>query len=105
MYLTNNEWESGALTPSPVVTRHWRSNDMGTVSIPLTRGKYALIDEDDFPLVSQFRWRTFHDEIPESGYAYTGGHNGVPAISMHRLIIDAPRGMKVDHINGDGLDN
>ena len=25
--------------------------------------------------------------------------------SMHRIIIDAPKGMDVDHINGNGLDN
>lgn len=24
---------------------------------------------------------------------------------MHRLIMNAPKGMEVDHLNGDGLDN
>jgi len=26
-------------------------------------------------------------------------------VLMHRIVIDAPSGLQVDHINGDGLDN
>jgi hypothetical protein len=35
-------------------------------------------------------------------YASTGNR---PAIPMHRMLLDAPKGFFVDHINGDGLDN
>lgn len=32
-------------------------------------------------------------------------HNGQTAISMHRVIMNTPKGMETDHINGNGLDN
>jgi hypothetical protein len=38
--------------------------------------------------------------------ARTGRTNGVrQSFNLHRLIMDPPKGMMVDHINGDGLDN
>lgn len=58
----------------------------------------AIVDDDDARLVDGPSWR-----IGTHGYA-------VAAISgrdvlMHRLILQAPRGMDCDHINHDLLDN
>jgi hypothetical protein len=69
--------------------------------IPLTqgkhRGKVALVDDEDFELVSQFKWRARKD-----GYVWyaTSGRKW-----MHRLVMNAPLGIHVDHRNGNGLDN
>jgi hypothetical protein len=73
--------------------------------IALTRGFVALVDDEDWPAVSQYKWYCLrrHD-IP---YAARGGRRGEPrTVYMHRQILaPVPPGMHVDHINHDGLDN
>lgn len=71
--------------------------------IPLTRGKFAIVDEDDFERVNRFKW-TFM----AGGYAYRLINQGTPqrrCIYMHRTINKTPKGRHTDHINGNGLDN
>jgi hypothetical protein len=70
--------------------------------IPLTQGKFAVVDDADFALVSQYRWNAYLDR--NTYYA----KRNVPTVSgqrtqrMHALITGWPR---VDHIDGDGLNN
>ena len=73
-----------------------------TKSIPLTRGKFALVDDEDFDGLNQLKW-----QCHAKGYAVC--HNG-PRLTrkmtwMHRVIMKTPDGMSTDHINGDKLDN
>lgn len=66
-------------------------------TILLSQGLDALIDEEDLPLVSRYKW-----------YAAKSSHGLIYAVTrvrMHRLITDAPYGLYVDHINGNPLDN
>lgn len=59
-------------------------------------GLVILIDPDDEKRVCSRRW-----SIVKSGkrfYARSGN------ISLHRFILNAPDGVHVDHINGNGLD-
>lgn len=78
---------------------------MPTLQIPLTQNKYALIDAEDFDLVSGWTWsackygRTFYAKC---SVRVAGKQTSV---KMHRLIMSADEGEAVDHINGDGLDN
>lgn len=76
------------------------------IEIPLTRGKIAVIDEADLPIVQPFTWYATK-EVRGVCYANTWrGVNEVPqTIRMHRLLMAAEAGQVVDHINGDGLDN
>ena len=78
---------------------------MATVSIPLSQGKCALIDGDDLPLVEGLRWHAYRDG--RVWYAERNVWEGPRRLhqKMHRVILDAPAGIQVDHINGDGLDN
>lgn len=73
--------------------------------VPLTRGHMALIDDQDFPMIVDMKWRSCRNY----NTFYAQGHvlvDGVwRTVMMHRLILDAPTGVLVDHINGDGLDN
>ena len=66
--------------------------------IELTQGKVALVDDADYGWLSEWKWRVKKSD--NTCYAQTG--NGV---LMHRVILQAPRGMCGDHINGNGLDN
>lgn len=75
--------------------------------IPLTQGKYAIIDDEDYEYLSQFKWR-----VNAYGYAireqYLGVENGKRKrinIFMHRLIVETPEGKETDHINGERNDN
>lgn len=72
-------------------------------SIALTRGKHALVSDEDFERVSQYNWqaRPYGRRWYASG-RITGERR---TDTMHRFIMGAPAGMDVDHINGDGLDN
>lgn len=98
------EWRGGALTPLSVANHRERMTGMGTVRIPLSSRKYpnlyAIIDEEDYELVNQYRW---HPWKPDDRRAYASAGRHGP--KMHRLIMDAPSGVLVDHINHDGLDN
>lgn len=82
--------------------------------IPLSQGKYALIDDEDFELVSSCYW--IYDS---GGCGYARGRPRVGRyglrrgvrrstrkhIRMHRLIMNPASHLEVDHVNGDGLDN
>ena len=69
--------------------------------IKLTQGKVTLIDDEYYELVSNFKW-FFH-----TGYASSNKYENKKqkTIKMHRLIMSAPKGLMVDHINHDTLDN
>lgn len=60
------------------------------------------IDSEDLDKVSKFKWH-----VSSTGYAvWRGVIDGKKrTIRMHRLITDCPRGLVVDHINHDRLDN
>lgn len=76
--------------------------DMSNViEIPLTKGMFALIDEEDFELVSQHKWYLWVGET--NNYAHS---KRFKLIRMHRLImgITDPK-IKIDHRNRNGLDN
>jgi len=80
-----------------------------TKQISLTKGQCAIIDESDYELIKQYRWRFIPPKndrntgyaaahiATETGYCYT--------VQMHRLLMNPPDDMQVDHINGNGLDN
>ena len=78
--------------------------------IYLTQGKVALIDSEDYPELNQYKW--FAQKDLHTYYAarkskwIKGSKKDLRSkISMHRVIINAPKGVMVDHINGNGLDN
>lgn len=72
------------------------------IEVRLGSGSIAFVDAVDGPLVVPHRWQ----ELPGRHTSYAKfSKRGGPTILMHRLIIDAPRGVQVDHINRNGLDN
>lgn len=69
-------------------------------------GLVTQVDDDDFEFLNKFRWyagRNHAGNIYAERQEYL--RPGFRKIKMHRLITDAPKGMVVDHINGNGLDN
>lgn len=66
--------------------------------------KQVLIDEDDILLVAEYSWHLIRRRGRQ---AYVGAmlYHGASPIYLHRLVMNAPPGVEVDHINGDGCDN
>jgi hypothetical protein len=71
------------------------------IEIPLTQGQVALIDDEDYPYLAKYSWKTHKDH---NIYYARGIING-KRVLMHRIITQAQRGIHIDHINGNGLDN
>jgi hypothetical protein len=70
--------------------------------IPLTKGKFALVDAEDYYQLVEFRWQV-SDATGNTSYAT--GRRGGKTIKMHRFIMDAPAHLVVDHIDHNGLNN
>lgn len=68
-------------------------------AIPLTRGKFALVDDADFEWLTQFKW-SYHSE----GYAVRTWPDN-KAVLMHREILETPSGMDTDHKDRNRLNN
>src|SRR6478609_1220797 len=69
--------------------------------IALARGLIALLDDYDYDVLSKYHW--YPDVGPWTTYAKTDDLAGRPR--LHKVIMNPPKGMVVDHLNRDGLDN
>lgn len=73
-----------------------------TVFIPLTKGQVAIIDGDDYEKVKKHKWcADSHNNNLFYAKTTVKGSN----LRLHRLIMGAPKGYVIDHINRNGLDN
>jgi hypothetical protein len=66
--------------------------------IPLTKGAFAAVDDEDYALLSRFKWRLAKGK----GSSYAQTQLKRRTIKMHRLILG---GQHVDHRDGNGLNN
>ena len=76
------------------------------VLVPLTQGFNALIDNDDWPLVSRHRW---HAKV-RGNTVYAGTNVRIQAdeyqwTALHTLLMQPPPELEIDHIDGNGLNN
>lgn len=93
---------------SPYISKRKNSSDLpvfidvdkGIAFIQLSNGGNAIIDIDDVPLVEGVCWSKTSKENP-----YVRGYINGKSILLHRLVTACPKGMCVDHINHDILDN
>lgn len=76
--------------------------------IALSQGKYAIVDDEDYDYLSQYRWCYKSG----AGYAvrntYPVDYRHPKMIYMHREVLQpegAPLVVVVDHISRDRLDN
>ena len=74
--------------------------------IELTQNKYALVDDNDFGYLNQWKW--YAVQYPHSWYAVRQ-HRRIDGkqrtIRMHRELIKVKKNEQIDHINHNGLDN
>lgn len=84
--------------------------DGETARIPLTQGKWAVIDLEDLPLLLGPPWQAYQPNLREDRF-YASSRLPGPRSSlrrkMHRVILGLDRGDRrmVDHRDGNGLNN
>lgn len=67
--------------------------------IPLTRGKVAIVDDEDYERLVVLKWQAVKDH--HTYYAI----RQKPYISMHALVLNAKKGQIIDHKDRNGLNN
>ena len=75
--------------------------------IKLTQGKFALVDDEDFKELNQFRWYA-HKQRTGNFYAlrFIRDNGKRNVINMHRVILGlTDSNVFCDHKNHNGLDN
>ena len=78
--------------------------------IELTQGKVALVDDEDYDFVNQWKWQAakWQGGFYAVRSEYIGGGSKNPKFKrfkMHRVILQAKDGFDVDHRDTDGLNN
>lgn len=79
--------------------------------IPLTQGQVALVDDEDYNAVAQFKWCACWKKATRSFYAERSlprlPDGRRPRVMMHRYIMNLREGdrRQIDHKNHDTLDN
>lgn len=75
--------------------------------IELTQGKRAMVDDEDYDYLKQWKWYAY-----ANGRTYYARRNTLSreheskrkTVLMHRDILSIPSGMEPDHVNHNGLD-
>jgi hypothetical protein len=87
---------------------HMEILEGGRVQIPLTKGKFALIDSGDLRRVIKHSWchrRGGGNGKQEYAVANVKIDGAWKRVALHRFILEARPGQMVDHQDGDGLNN
>lgn len=77
--------------------------------IPLTQGKFALVDDEDFEFLSQWKWQAVkkdNDKFYAARAVWIPEMKGSIRIYMHRVLLGIP-GINIegDHADGNEMNN
>lgn len=81
------------------------------IAIPINSPKYGLkyffIDGEDFVKVKEYTWWLNYSKHTDSFYIDSEYRNNKKRvkIKLHRYLVNCPKGMVVDHIDGNTLNN
>ena len=93
------DWVDWVCSRPAVVYRKYKYT-YGFRKIPLTDGKWTMVDEEDYYRLNKVDWCAMGRE----GHIYAGRNvwtekGKIKTILMHREIMKAPKGKLVDHRN------
>lgn len=84
---------------------------MNVSFIPLTQGQVAIVDTEDYNYLMNWKWCANYNKHIKGYYAVANQRKDVSSpintsiFGMHRLLMLSKKGMVVDHINNNTLDN
>jgi hypothetical protein len=87
---------------------HYRRRKFGYPfrRIPLTEGKFAIVDPPDFYRFNNFQWCAVkHKSLFHAVRLVNGSNDTTRILSLHCEIMNPPKGLVVDHRNRNGLDD
>lgn len=75
--------------------------------IKISMGQVVKVSLEDFDELSKFKWSAKWDWATKGFYAkrFETINGKTRSILMHRAIMGNPKGLQIDHIHGDTLDN
>ena len=74
--------------------------------IPLSQGLVALVDDDMFEELNQYKWHAYKHRNTYYAIRNLEIYSGLrTTVKMHRQVMRALTGEIIDHRNGKGLDN
>jgi hypothetical protein len=74
-------------------------------TIPLNGGYVAFVDDEDYELVSPYKWSTLVTGNKIYARRSEGPRRNQRQILMHKAILKSSQGELIDHKDGDGLNN
>ena len=82
--------------------------DGGTCYVKLSGGEECMVDVDDMELVGAHRWSTSQENkrrVAITSVKDLSKPSRRGKIRMHTLLMSTPKGLMVDHLNQNPLDN
>ena len=78
-----------------------------TERILLTQGKYALIDDEDYDFLNQWKWHAFAacNTFYAAHKIYCCNGKNVTILMHNTVMNESINGFECDHIDGNGLNN
>jgi hypothetical protein len=73
--------------------------------IPLTQNKVALVDDEDYEYLNQFKWQANKQKNTYYAVRETTIEGKTTYFQMHRVIMNTPKNLQTDHIDHNGLNN
>ena len=73
--------------------------------VPLTKGHEAIIDAADVHLVKGWNWCALVTTWTVYAHRCGGPKGKQKSYYMHRILMGDPKGLEVDHIDGNGINN
>lgn len=73
--------------------------------IILSQNKVALVDDDDYEWLSQYKWSAAKNAKTYYAVRIDFSSGEAKTVTMHRLILNPSPELETDHIDGNGLNN
>jgi hypothetical protein len=92
-------------SPFHFFDRDYLINGLKMKELRLCDGYYAMVDDEDIDMLDKFSWHRRSNKYTSYAMGAIKINGKFKCIFMHRLIMNCPNNMVVDHIDGNGLNN